>query len=100
MEITDAWENLAILEQFSISSKIVTIYTLFALGPSIIYICKQKLFRQGVNRLWNRTAQNQLLFFSQRHDFSPFVDKTTESYIQHHFCLANVHRKTNFGGSS
>ena len=53
MEITDAWENLAILEQFSISSKIVTIYTLFALGPSIIYICKQKLFGQGVNRLWN-----------------------------------------------
>ena len=72
MEITDACENLAILEQFSISSKIVTIYTLFALGPSIIYICKQKLFRQGVNRLWNRTAQNQLLFFSQRHDFFPF----------------------------
>ena len=40
MEITDAWENLAILGQFSISSKIVTIYTLFALGSSIIYISK------------------------------------------------------------
>ena len=53
IEITGAWENLAIFEQFSISIKIVTIYTLFALGPSITYICKQKLFRQNVNRLWN-----------------------------------------------
>ena len=40
MEITAAWENLAILGQFSISSKIVTIHTVFALGSSIIYISK------------------------------------------------------------
>ena len=48
IEVTGAWENLVILEQLSISSKIVTLYALFALGPSfIVYICKQKLFKQS-----------------------------------------------------
>ena len=48
MEVTGAPENLMILEQLSISRKIVTLYALFALGPSFIfYICKQKLFKQS-----------------------------------------------------
>ena len=48
MEVTGAWENLVILEQLSIPSKIVTLYALFALGPSfIVYMCKRKLFKQS-----------------------------------------------------
>lgn len=65
-----------------------------------LYTYVSKNCSSKVNRLWNWTAQNQLFVFSQRHDFFPFIDKTTESYFQHHFCLASIHRKRNFGGSS
>ena len=53
MEITGAWENLVILEQLSISSNIVTLYALFALGPSLLYTNVSKTCSSKVNRLWN-----------------------------------------------
>ena len=52
MEITGAWENLVILEQLSISSNIVTLFALFALGPSLLYTNVSKTCSSKVNRLW------------------------------------------------
>ena len=53
MEITGAWENLVILEQLSISSNIVTLYALFAQGPSLLYTNVNKTCSSKVKRLWN-----------------------------------------------
>ena len=65
-------------------------------------VCKQKLFKQSelLIKALELNSSKSAIFFSQTYNFSLFLDKTTEAYFQHLFCLASIHRKRNFGGSS